>query len=157
MKLNALDISLKLESEGEAKNPRRNLPKVIRRVWIRICLFCTFARHLSHHMATELALHLQTLPESSSLVRSIPPASDFDADLANLGLLVPSTDSRLNLGSGTAASSPFVSLALFSLKEVLLTANAGHRYPRRRYQGSPFHRERRPAHEWYVHLPSVSI
>ncbi|KAL8280448.1 hypothetical protein RQP46_007096 [Phenoliferia psychrophenolica] len=25
---------------GEAKNPRRNLPKVIKRVWIRICLFC---------------------------------------------------------------------------------------------------------------------
>ncbi|KAL8280450.1 hypothetical protein RQP46_007098 [Phenoliferia psychrophenolica] len=56
---------------GEAKNPRRNLPKVIKRVWIRICLF-------------------------------------YIGGVFVIGLLVPSNDSRLELGSGTAASSPFV-------------------------------------------------
>ncbi|KAK0465379.1 amino acid permease [Desarmillaria tabescens] len=56
---------------GEAKNPRRNLPKAIRRVYIRILLF-------------------------------------YIGGTAVIGLLVPSTDSRLNLSDGTAASSPFV-------------------------------------------------
>ncbi|KAK0198659.1 amino acid permease [Armillaria mellea] len=56
---------------GEAKNPRRNLPKAIRRVYIRILLF-------------------------------------YIGGTAVIGLLVPSTDPRLNLSDGTAASSPFV-------------------------------------------------
>ncbi|KAK0208559.1 amino acid permease [Desarmillaria ectypa] len=56
---------------GEAKNPRRNLPKAIRRVYIRILLF-------------------------------------YIGGTAVIGLLVPSTDPRLDLSSGTAASSPFV-------------------------------------------------
>ncbi|KAF8807581.1 amino acid permease [Phlegmacium glaucopus] len=56
---------------GEAKNPRRNLPKAIKRVYIRILLFYI----------------------GGTLV---------------IGLLVPSNDPGLNLGSGTAASSPFV-------------------------------------------------
>ncbi|KAG7450323.1 amino acid permease [Guyanagaster necrorhizus] len=56
---------------GEAKNPRRNLPKAIRRVYIRILLF-------------------------------------YIGGTAIIGLLVPSSDSRLNLSDGTAASSPFV-------------------------------------------------
>ncbi|KAM0755400.1 amino acid transporter [Meredithblackwellia eburnea MCA 4105] len=56
---------------GEAKNPKRNLPKVIRRVWIRICLF-------------------------------------YLGGVFVIGLLVPSNDPRLALGTGTAVSSPFV-------------------------------------------------
>ncbi|KAK0233437.1 amino acid permease [Armillaria fumosa] len=56
---------------GEAKNPRRNLPKAIRRVYIRILLF-------------------------------------YIGGTAVIGLLVPSTDPRLDLSDGTAASSPFV-------------------------------------------------
>ncbi|KAJ7367998.1 amino acid permease [Mycena albidolilacea] len=56
---------------GEAKNPRRNLPKAIKRVYIRILLF-------------------------------------YIGGVIIIGLLVPSTDNDLNLGSGTAASSPFV-------------------------------------------------
>ncbi|KAJ7367999.1 amino acid permease/ SLC12A domain-containing protein [Mycena albidolilacea] len=56
---------------GEAKNPRRNLPKAIKRVYIRILLF-------------------------------------YIGGVIIIGLLVPSNDKGLNLGSGTAASSPFV-------------------------------------------------
>ena len=56
---------------GEAKNPRRNLPKAIRRVYIRILLF-------------------------------------YIGGVTVVGLLVPSTDPGLKLGSGTAAASPFV-------------------------------------------------
>jgi amino acid transporter len=56
---------------GEAKNPRRNLPKAIRRVYIRILLF-------------------------------------YIGGVTIIGLLVPSNDPGLNLGSGTAAASPFV-------------------------------------------------
>ncbi|KAF7355037.1 Lysine-specific permease [Mycena sanguinolenta] len=56
---------------GEAKNPRRNLPKAIRRVYIRILLF-------------------------------------YIGGVIIIGLLVPSNDPGLNLGSGTAAGSPFV-------------------------------------------------
>ncbi|KAH9968928.1 amino acid permease [Russula dissimulans] len=56
---------------GEAKNPRRNLPKAIRRVYIRICLF-------------------------------------YIGGVTCIGLLVPSNDPSLALGSGTAAASPFV-------------------------------------------------
>ncbi|KAJ7047679.1 amino acid permease [Mycena alexandri] len=56
---------------GEAKNPRRNLPKAIRRVYIRILLF-------------------------------------YMGGVIIIGLLVPSNDPGLNLGDGTAASSPFV-------------------------------------------------
>ena len=56
---------------GEAKNPRRNLPKAIRRVYIRILLF-------------------------------------YIGGVTIIGLLVPSTDPGLKLGSGTAAASPFV-------------------------------------------------
>ncbi|KAJ7122736.1 amino acid permease/ SLC12A domain-containing protein [Mycena epipterygia] len=56
---------------GEAKNPRRNLPKAIKRVYIRILLF-------------------------------------YIGGVIIVGLLVPSNDPGLNLGSGTAASSPFV-------------------------------------------------
>ncbi|SJL05977.1 related to general amino acid permease [Armillaria ostoyae] len=56
---------------GEAKNPRRNLPKAIKRVYIRILLF-------------------------------------YIGGTAVIGLLVPSTDPRLDLSDGTAASSPFV-------------------------------------------------
>ncbi|THU94837.1 amino acid permease [Dendrothele bispora CBS 962.96] len=56
---------------GEAKNPRRNLPKAIRRVYIRILLF-------------------------------------YIGGTIIIGLLVPSTDDRLDLASGDAASSPFV-------------------------------------------------
>lgn len=56
---------------GEAKNPRRNLPKAIRRVYIRILLF-------------------------------------YIGGVTIIGLLVPSNDPGLALGSGTAAASPFV-------------------------------------------------
>ncbi|KIY45383.1 hypothetical protein FISHEDRAFT_49356 [Fistulina hepatica ATCC 64428] len=56
---------------GEAKNPRRNIPRAITRVYIRIVLFYVLGTFI-------------------------------------IGLLVPSTNERLNLSSGTAASSPFV-------------------------------------------------
>ncbi|KAF8649785.1 hypothetical protein AX16_005551 [Volvariella volvacea WC 439] len=56
---------------GEAKNPRRNIPRAIRRVYIRIVLF--------YFLGTFV-----------------------------IGLLVPSNSPGLNLGDGTAASSPFV-------------------------------------------------
>ena len=56
---------------GEAKNPRRNIPKAIRRVYIRLLLF-------------------------------------FIGSVTVIGLLVPSNDPGLRLGSGTAAASPFV-------------------------------------------------
>jgi amino acid permease len=56
---------------GEVKNPRRNLLKAIRRVNIRILLFCI-------------------------------------GGVTIIGLLVPSNDPGLKLGSGTAAASPFV-------------------------------------------------
>ena len=56
---------------GEARNPRRNLPKAIRRVYIRILLF-------------------------------------YIGGVTIIGLLVPSNDPGLKLGSGTAAASPFV-------------------------------------------------
>ncbi|KAJ7781544.1 amino acid permease/ SLC12A domain-containing protein [Mycena metata] len=56
---------------GEAKNPRRNLPKAIKRVYVRILLF-------------------------------------YIGGVIIIGLLVPSNDKGLNLGDGTAASSPFV-------------------------------------------------
>ena len=56
---------------GEAKNPRRNLPKAIRRVYIRILLF-------------------------------------YIGGVTIIGLLVPHTDERLDLSTGTAAASPFV-------------------------------------------------
>jgi amino acid transporter len=56
---------------GEAKNPRRNLPRAIKRVYIRILLFYILGTFV-------------------------------------IGLLVPSNDKGLNLGSGTAAASPFV-------------------------------------------------
>eukprot|EP00914_Ancora_sagittata_P015549 GHVO01030856.1.p1 GENE.GHVO01030856.1~~GHVO01030856.1.p1 ORF type:complete len:498 (+),score=21.02 GHVO01030856.1:1-1494(+) len=56
---------------GEAKNPRRNLPKAIKRVYIRILLF-------------------------------------YIGGVWMIGWLVRSDDSRLKLGSGTAAASPFV-------------------------------------------------
>ncbi|KAH9082039.1 amino acid permease/ SLC12A domain-containing protein [Lactarius deliciosus] len=56
---------------GEAKNPRRNIPKAIRRVYIRILLF-------------------------------------YIGGVTVVGLLVPSNDPGLALGTGTAAASPFV-------------------------------------------------
>ncbi|KIY47657.1 hypothetical protein FISHEDRAFT_44970 [Fistulina hepatica ATCC 64428] len=56
---------------GEAKNPRRNLPKAIRRVYIRILLFYILGTFI-------------------------------------IGWIVPSDNKSLDLGSGTAASSPFV-------------------------------------------------
>ncbi|PCH39052.1 amino acid permease [Wolfiporia cocos MD-104 SS10] len=56
---------------AEAKNPRRNIPKAIRNVYIRIILF-------------------------------------YVGGVIVIGLLVPYTDPRLNLTSGTAAASPFV-------------------------------------------------
>ncbi|KAH8999013.1 amino acid permease/ SLC12A domain-containing protein [Lactarius hatsudake] len=56
---------------GEAKNPRRNIPKAIRRVYIRILLL-------------------------------------YIGGVTVIGLLVPSNDPGLALGSGTAAASPFV-------------------------------------------------
>uniref|UniRef100_A0A0W0FY83 Putative amino acid permease n=1 Tax=Moniliophthora roreri TaxID=221103 RepID=A0A0W0FY83_MONRR len=55
---------------GEAKNPRRNIPKAIRRVYIRILLF-------------------------------------YIGGTLLIGLLVPSNEPRLNLGT-TAGASPFV-------------------------------------------------
>lgn len=56
---------------GEAEDPRRNIPKAVRRVFWRILFFY------------------------------------FLGSLA-VGVLVPSTDSRLSLGSGTGTSSPWV-------------------------------------------------
>ncbi|ORY59041.1 amino acid permease [Leucosporidium creatinivorum] len=56
---------------GEAKNPKKNLPKAIKRVYVRILLFYILGTFI-------------------------------------IGLLVASNDPRLKLGSGTAASSPFV-------------------------------------------------
>ncbi|KAI8992910.1 amino acid permease [Trametes punicea] len=56
---------------AEVKNPRRNIPKAIKRVYIRLLLF-------------------------------------YIGGVAVVGLLVPSTDKRLDLANGTAAASPFV-------------------------------------------------
>ena len=56
---------------AEAKNPRRNIPRAIRNVYIRLLLF-------------------------------------YIGGVAIIGLLVPYTDDRLNLATGTAAASPFV-------------------------------------------------
>ncbi|KAI0779577.1 amino acid permease [Fomes fomentarius] len=56
---------------AEVKNPRRNIPKAIRKVYIRILLF-------------------------------------YIGGVAIIGLLVPSSDKRLDLLDGTAAASPFV-------------------------------------------------
>ncbi|OSC96572.1 amino acid permease [Trametes coccinea BRFM310] len=56
---------------AEVKNPRRNIPKAIRRVYIRLLLF-------------------------------------YIGGVAIIGLLVPSSDKRLDLADGTAAASPFV-------------------------------------------------
>ncbi|KAK4049803.1 hypothetical protein OIV83_003859 [Microbotryomycetes sp. JL201] len=56
---------------GEAKNPRKSLPRAIKGVYIRIIVFYLLGTFV-------------------------------------IGLLVPSNDPRLKLGSGTAASSPFV-------------------------------------------------
>ncbi|CDO76055.1 hypothetical protein BN946_scf184696.g7 [Trametes cinnabarina] len=56
---------------AEVKNPRRNIPKAIRRVYIRLLLF-------------------------------------YIGGVTIIGLLVPSSDKRLNLADGTAAASPFV-------------------------------------------------
>ncbi|KAJ7117306.1 amino acid permease [Mycena crocata] len=73
---------------GEAKNPRRNLPKAIRRVYIRILLF-----YIGQSINAFLGL--------SALRHHI-------GGVIIIGLLVPSSDPGLNLGDGTAASSPFV-------------------------------------------------
>lgn len=56
---------------GEAKNPRRNLPKAIRRVYIRILIFYIGGTFI-------------------------------------IGLLVKSSDDRLNITGGVSAASPFV-------------------------------------------------
>ena len=56
---------------GEAKNPRWNVPRAIRRVYIRILIF-------------------------------------YIGGVTIIGLLVPSNSPSLNLGSKTAAASPFV-------------------------------------------------
>ncbi|KAH9940385.1 amino acid permease [Epithele typhae] len=56
---------------AEVKNPRRNIPKAIKRVYIRLLLF-------------------------------------YIGGVTIIGLLVPSDDERLTLGTGTAAASPFV-------------------------------------------------
>ncbi|KAH9916129.1 amino acid permease [Amylocystis lapponica] len=56
---------------AEVKNPRRNIPRAIRRVWIRICFI-------------------------------------YIGGATIVSLLVPYTDYRLELGTGTAAASPFV-------------------------------------------------
>ncbi|PCH35836.1 amino acid permease [Wolfiporia cocos MD-104 SS10] len=56
---------------AEAKNPRRNIPRAIRNVYIRILLF-------------------------------------YIGGVTIIGLLVPYTNPRLDLASGTAAASPFV-------------------------------------------------
>lgn len=73
---------------GEAKNPRRNLPKAIKRVYIRILLFYIggWFQSQSSFSSTHSVL-LGTLI---------------------IGLLVPSNAEGLDLGSGDAASSPFV-------------------------------------------------
>ncbi|EPS97222.1 hypothetical protein FOMPIDRAFT_1032088 [Fomitopsis schrenkii] len=56
---------------AEAKNPRRNIPRAIRNVYIRLLLF-------------------------------------YIGGVTIIGLLVPYTDDRLDLATGTAAASPFV-------------------------------------------------
>ncbi|KAI0661389.1 amino acid permease [Cubamyces menziesii] len=56
---------------AEVRNPRRNIPKAIKRVYIRILLF-------------------------------------YIGGVTIIGLLVPSSDKRLNIADGTAAASPFV-------------------------------------------------
>ncbi|KAJ6510097.1 amino acid permease, partial [Mycena vitilis] len=72
---------------GEAKNPRRNLPKAIKRVYIRILLF-------------------------------------YIGGVIIIGLLVPSNDSRLNLSTGTAASSPWVEQSSSGIKTLPSIINA---------------------------------
>ncbi|KAJ7507445.1 amino acid permease [Mycena galericulata] len=80
---------LVLIAAGEAKNPRRNLPKAIRRVYIRILLF--------YIGGTSLPAMPCRLPLTAY------------AGVIIIGLLVPSNDPGLNLeSSGTAAGSPFV-------------------------------------------------
>ncbi|KAF7301525.1 Lysine-specific permease [Mycena indigotica] len=73
---------------GEAKNPRRNLPKAIRRVYIRILLFYIGKRGGLGSFYFHSPFHT---PE-----------------VIIIGLLVPSNEEKLNLADGTAASSPFV-------------------------------------------------
>ncbi len=89
----ALFIILFLQiAAGEAKNPRRNLPKAIKRVYIRKCKYSTvvlpFFTYI-HFVGILLFYILGTLV---------------------IGLLVPSNSPFLNLSgtAGTAAASPFV-------------------------------------------------
>ena len=49
---------------GEAKNPRRNLPKAIRRVYVRILLFYIGGKSLPHMIALTM---LMLFKELSSL------------------------------------------------------------------------------------------
>jgi amino acid transporter len=79
---------------GEAKNPRRNLPKAIRRVYIRILLFYI----------------------GGTLVIGVYNSTRFCAYSLgfHLGLLVPSNHPSLNLNTGNAAASPFVIAYVYS-------------------------------------------
>ena len=71
---------------GETKNPRRNLPKAIRRVYIRLVVFYV---------------------AGSDFFFISKAKTYFDLGTFIIGLLVPSTEPRLNLG-GVSAASPFV-------------------------------------------------
>ncbi|KAJ6567180.1 amino acid permease [Mycena vulgaris] len=94
---------------GEAKNPRRNLPKAIKRVYIRILLF-----YMGKHPYIPVHSYLTCYRTSVGGVIIIGSkhchyfrlSADFWAII--IGLLVPSNDDGLKLGSGTAAASPFV-------------------------------------------------
>lgn len=72
---------------GEAKNPRRSLPKAIRGVYIRILLYGT------SHFPLYCADHLCRF---------------YICGVTVIGLLVPSNSPGLNLTEKTAAASPFV-------------------------------------------------
>ena len=75
---------------GEAKNPRRNLPRAIKRVYIR------------ESPSASIFLFLNFLPLTKGILLF------YIGGTLVIGLLVPSNDSGLNLSLGTAASSPFV-------------------------------------------------
>ncbi|KAG6845970.1 hypothetical protein H0H87_011018 [Tephrocybe sp. NHM501043] len=73
---------------GEAKNPRRNLPRAIKRVYIRMS-FASLLETQKHELLLGIVLF-------------------YIGGTAVIGLLVPYNAEGLNLEDGTAASSPFV-------------------------------------------------
>lgn len=83
---------------GEAKNPKKNLPKAIKRVYIRIVLFYILGE--SHCQAIR---HVCIKKQSTLALTFLGIGGTFI-----IGMLVASSDPRLAISTGTAVSSPFV-------------------------------------------------